>query len=168
MKEMTKKSLNEAFAGESMAHMKYLNYSDIAKAEGFPNIARLFNAIACAERVHASNHARAMGSIGDTAKNLDDAIGGESFEVDEMYPAYDAIAKLQQENEAQTSIRYAISAEKIHRDYYKEAKRMVENGKDWDIGKIYICPKCGYTHIGDDVPEKCPICYVPKSEFKVF
>jgi len=58
MKKMTEKSLNEAFAGESMAHMKYLIFSEIAENEGFPNIARLFRAIAYAEQVHATNHAK--------------------------------------------------------------------------------------------------------------
>ena len=38
MKEMTKKSLGEAFAGESMAHMKYLNFSETADKEGYPHV----------------------------------------------------------------------------------------------------------------------------------
>ncbi|MEO0156186.1 MAG: ferritin family protein, partial [candidate division WOR-3 bacterium] len=51
MKKMTEKALLEAFAGESMAHMKYLIFSEIAEKEGMPNIARLFKAIAYAEQV---------------------------------------------------------------------------------------------------------------------
>ena len=33
--------------------------------------------------------------------------------------------------------------------------------------KRYICPVCGYVHEGDTAPEKCPLCGVPGSKFKV-
>lgn len=168
MKEMTKKALNEAFAGESMAHMKYLAFSDKAKAEGFTNIARLFEATAYAEQVHATNHARNLQYIGTTEENLQEGIEGESFEVDEMYPAYDAIAKLQGEKGAEKSIHYAIEAEKIHKAYYEEAKDAVKSGKDMNIDAVYICPICGYTHVGEDVPDHCPVCNAPKDKFKKF
>ena len=32
--------------------------------------------------------------------------------------------------------------------------------------KRYVCPVCGYVHIGDSAPEKCPQCGVPGSKFK--
>ena len=32
--------------------------------------------------------------------------------------------------------------------------------------KKYVCPVCGYVHIGDSAPEKCPQCGVPGSKFK--
>jgi len=61
MRKMTEKSLKEAFAGESMAHMKYLIFSEVAEREGYSNVARLFKAIAYAEFVHAKNHAKKSG-----------------------------------------------------------------------------------------------------------
>jgi len=167
MKEMTKKSLSEAFAGESMAHMKYLIFSEIAEKEGFKNVARLFKAIAYAEFVHAKNHARNLGYIGKTEENIQTGIDGETFEIEEMYPAYNAIAKLQEEKGAQLSIHYAIEAEKIHAELYKKAKEEVSKGKDIEIPEVYICPVCGYTHIGEP-PDKCPICNVKKEEFVKF
>lgn len=167
MRKMTEKSLNEAFAGESMAHMKYLIFSEIAEKEGYKNIARLFKAIAYAEQVHATNHARNLGIIKGTVENLQAGIDGETFEVTEMYPAYDAIAKLQGETDAQKSIYYALEAEKIHAELYKKAKEMAEKKQDIDIGDIYICPVCGYTHVGTP-PDKCPVCGVSKDQFKKF
>lgn len=167
MRKMTEKSLNEAFAGESMAHMKYLIFSEVAEREGYSNVARLFKAIAYAEYVHAKNHAKNLTMIKETADNLQSAIDGETFEVEEMYPAYDAIAKLQDEKNAQTGIKYALEAEKIHAELYQKAKQAVQRGKDVDIGDIYICPICGYTHVGSE-PDKCPICGAPGKEFKKF
>jgi len=97
MRKMTEKNLADSFAGESMAHMKYLIYSEVAEKEGFPNVARLFKAIAYAEQVHATNHARNLGYIKGTSENLQAGIEGETFEVEEMYPAYKAVAELQGE-----------------------------------------------------------------------
>ena len=167
MKKMTEKSLSEAFAGESMAHMKYLIFADVARESGNPKLARLFEAIAYAEFVHARNHAQNLGYIGDNIKNLQTAMEGENFEVTEMYPAYMAIAELQNEQGAQRSIRYAEEAEKIHYSMYGSALENVKSGKDAEVDEVYVCPVCGYTHIGTP-PEKCPVCGADSSKFKKF
>ena len=31
----------------------------------------------------------------------------------------------------------------------------------------YVCPVCGYVHVGDSAPEKCPQCGVAGEKFKV-
>ncbi|HHW01739.1 MAG TPA: rubrerythrin family protein [Thermoanaerobacterales bacterium] len=167
MKTMTKENLKAAFAGESQAHMKYLIFADTAEKEGKPNIARLFRAIAYAEQVHATNHFKALQELNGTADNLQVAINGENFEVDEMYPAYDAVAKLQDEKTAEKSIHYAIEAEKIHASLYDEAKKMAQNDSDISGEEIYICPVCGYTVKGA-APDKCPVCGVSKDKFAKF
>jgi len=167
MKSMTKENLETAFAGESQAHIKYLAFSARAEKEGKPNIARLFRAIAHAEQVHAINHLKELGGIGDTAANLEKAISGEEFEVDEMYAAYLAVADTQGEKGAKRSMTYAMEAEKIHADMYADAKLAAEAGQDIEIGKVYICPVCGFTHIGEP-PDRCPVCNAKKESFQVF
>ncbi|MGQ9844728.1 MAG: rubrerythrin family protein [Caldisericia bacterium] len=167
MKKMTERFLNDAFAGESMAHMKYLIFSEIAEKEGFPNISRLFKAISYAEKVHATNHLRNLGLVGKTIENLQTGIDGETFEIEEMYPVYNNTAKLQEEKGAELSTHYALEAEKIHAELYKMAKKSSQENKDIDIKEIYICPVCGYTHIGEP-PDKCPICGVSKDRFQKF
>jgi rubrerythrin len=167
MKKMTETHLRNAFAGESQAHMRYLIFSKKAEEEEKPNVARLFRAVAFAEQVHATNHFKTLDDLGDTTKNLQEAIDGENFEVEEMYPAYDAMAKLQQEKEAIRSIHYAIEAEKIHSAMYTESKLALKTGQDANLGSIYICPICGYTVEGE-APDTCPICSAPKNKFVKF
>jgi rubrerythrin len=167
MRKMTEEFLRTAYAGESQAHMKYLIFADKAQAEGKNNLARLFRAIAYAEQVHATNHFKALGDLGDSPENLDSAIHGENFEVEEMYPAYDAVAKLQEEKVAIRSIHYAIEAEKIHSAMYTEARQVALEGKDLNIGEITICPVCGFTVEGE-APDTCPVCNAQKSKFKHF
>lgn len=167
MKKMTEEFLNAAFAGESQAHMKYLIFADTAEKEGKSNLARLFRAVAYAEQVHATNHFKTLGEVGDSVENLDAAIVGENFEVEEMYPAYDAVAKLQGEKSAIRSIHYAIEAEKIHSAMYTEARQAAKEGKDVEYGDIHICPVCGYTVEGE-APDTCPVCNAPKNRFEKF
>jgi rubrerythrin len=167
MKDMTKENLSTAFAGESQAHVKYLAFAAKASKEGKPNIARLFRAISHAEQVHAVNHLKELGGIGDTVTNLEAAIGGEEFEVDEMYPAYLSVAENQGEKGAHRSMTYAMEAEKIHAEMYGDAKKRAEAGEDLDIAEVYVCPVCGFTHIGEP-PDRCPVCNVKKERFEVF
>lgn len=167
MKKMSEQNLREAFAGESQAHMRYIIFAQKAEEEGKENIARLFRAIAYAEQVHATNHLKTLGDLGTTVENLEEAIGGESFEVEEMYPAYDAVAKLQSEKGAIRAIHYAIEAEKIHAAMYTEAKQAAKEGRDIDVGEINICPVCGYTAEGE-IPDNCPVCGVSHTRFKKF
>ncbi len=167
MKKMTKANLEVAFAGESQAHMKYLIFADVAEKEGKPKIAKLFRAIAYAEQVHATNHFKELGNVGKTPENLQSAIEGETFEIEEMYPAYDAVAKLQEEKGAEKSIKYAIEAEKLHAKIYADAKTKAEVDADAEVESVYVCPVCGYTAI-NEVPDKCPVCGVPKEKFVKF
>ncbi len=164
---MSKENLKNAFAGESQAYMKYILFAKKAEEEGFKNIARLFKAIAYAEQVHASNHLQALGLICSTSDNIKNAIEGGRYEVEEMYPSYNAVAKLQEEREAERTTSWALQAEKIHLTMYQKALKMVEGGKDIEISDIYICEKCGYTVEGE-LPERCPICGAPNERFKKF
>jgi len=181
MHEMTAANLRSAFGGESMAHMRYLVWGDKADEEGFPNVARLFRAIAYAERVHVTNHftelrneaggflvpSTAGFGLGSMSANLGGAIEGETFEIKEMYPAYKTVAVAQGEKSAETSFTWALEAEKIHVGLYQKAKQAVDRGEDVDLRSIQICQVCGYTVEGD-APERCPICKALKDKFKSF
>jgi len=167
MRKMTQANLEAAFAGESQAHMKYTIFADKAEQEGYPEVARLFRAISFAERVHATNHLRELGGIGDTVTNLGVAIGGENYENTEMYPAFQSVAELQEEKGARRSIHYALEAEKIHEVMYEEARQMVAVGSDIKSAPVFVCPVCGHTVIGA-APDKCPVCGAKKELYRQF
>ncbi len=167
MRKMTEENIKSAFAGESQAHMRYLIFAKKAEEEGFDNVARLFKTIAFAEQVHATNHLKVLGGINSSAQNLQVAIEGETFEVNEMYPAYKEVAKLQEEKGAVSSTDWALQAEKIHAAMYQKAKQAVEDSKDIELKEVFICELCGYTVEGG-APDRCPICGAPKQKFREF
>jgi len=167
MKRVTEDNLKTAFAGESQAHMRYLIFAIKAERDGFANIARLFRAIAFAEQIHASNHLNTLGLVRSTIENLQVAIDGERYEVEEMYPAYDAIAKLQEEKGAMRSFNWALQSEKMHLELYQKAKEAAESGEDIRVEAIYVCEVCGYTVEGE-APDRCPVCGARKERFVRF
>jgi rubrerythrin len=164
MKKITEDNLKNAFAGESQAHLKYLAFADAAEREKFSNVARLFRANSFAEQVHATNHLRTVGGIGRTPENLQAAIGGENFEVEEMYPAYQLVAENQGEKIAVTMFYRAVEAEKVHAGLYSRAKQAVDRGSDLGYFPIHVCSTCGFTVEGE-APDKCPVCAAPKEKF---
>ncbi len=167
MKKMTEENLKAALAGESQAHVKYAAFAEKAAAEKLPNVARAFKANSYAEQVHATNYLKTLAAIGATKDNLDAAIGGESFEVEEMYPAFILVAQNQGEKTAEMFLSAAMAAEKVHAGIYRAARSAVESGRDIDFRPIHVCSFCGFTMEGD-APDKCPICGAPKSKFVTF
>ncbi|MBN1688379.1 MAG: rubrerythrin family protein [Candidatus Omnitrophica bacterium] len=167
MDPKTIENLKDAFSGESQAHLKYQFFAEVAEKEGKPNIARLFRAISYAELVHAKNHFRALGNLKKTVDHLTAAIAGETFEVEEMYPPYRDHAKAKGDKEAERSTHWALEAEKIHAEMYKQAKSAAEKGQDLELKSVYICPVCGYTEEGEQT-ETCPVCGVKRSLYKKF
>jgi rubrerythrin len=157
-------NLRGAFAGESQANRRYLAFAKKAEQEGYPQAARLFRAAAEAETVHAHNHLRIMGGIKSTQENLQEAIGGETFEYKEMYPGYINTAAAEGNKEAGWSFNVANKVEEIHAGLYRKAADALKAGKDVPKVDYYVCRVCGNTVEGSP-PDKCPICGAPKTAF---
>jgi len=158
----TTKNLKDAFAGESQANQKYRAFAKKAEKEGFANIARLFQATAEAERIHAEGHLKALEGIGSTADNLQAAIDGETYEYKEMYPPMVEQAEAD-DHKAKRMFKYATEAEAVHAKLYSMALEAVQQGKDLDVD-FYLCPVCGYIEFGKPTDE-CPVCGTKPEKF---
>lgn len=158
----TEQNLKDAFAGESQANRKYLAFAKKAETEGFKQVARLFRAAAEAETVHAHNHLRELGGIKSTKENLQEAINGESYEFQKMYPLMIKDAEAEGNKGALRSFNYANDVEKIHASLYKKALDNLGKSPDSDM---YVCQVCGFTVEGE-APDECPVCKAKKQSFK--
>ena len=177
----TVENLAKAFAGESMARNMYISFSQIAKKEGFEQIAAAFQLIADNEREHASWSSKLINalnagaaekldgikidatvstSLGNTAANLRSAIEGELHEATTMYPEFADVADSEGLPEVAKRLRAIGVAEAHHAENYKKMLAQVEAGtffkKDQKVE--WVCRECGYVHIGEEPPEKCPAC----------
>ncbi len=157
------KRLREAFAGESKAHMRNLAYAQKAESEGFPQIARLFRAVAEAERVHASEYLKYLeGVVGETEGNLKAAFESEIKTKNDVYPLFIQEAFGLKREDVAWSFSRSRDVEERHAKLYKDALEAML--KDQDT-QYTVCQVCGYIFEGD-LPERCPVCRAIKENFK--
>jgi rubrerythrin len=159
----TDQDLKDAFAGESQANRKYIAFSKKAEQEGYKRAAKLFRAAAAAETVHAHNHLRELDGVRSTRENLLEAINGESYEFQNMYPRMLNDARAEGRDGALKSFHYANEVEKIHAALYKKVLDSLEQDKGRDTD-FHVCQVCGYTVEGE-APDECPVCKSKKQAF---
>lgn len=171
-------NLQTAYNGESNAHARYMAFAKQADKEGYGEVASLFRAAARAEQIHAMNHASVIGELGGVAKadvqepvvkttreNLEEAIKGESYERDTMYPDFLKQARTERNARAVRTLNLAKSAESEHAKLYAAALANLDKLKGSKSLTYFVCPVCGFT--SRDVNFKqCPSCFTPKDEFE--
>lgn len=169
-------NLQAAYNGESNAHARYLAFAKKADQEGYAGVASLFRAAARAEQIHAANHAVVIRKLGgtpqakvetptpkSTRENVEAAIKGESYERDEMYPAFLKQARQDGSADAIQTLNYARNAEVEHAKLYAAALANMESMRS--RSSWYVCPVCGYTTSRIDF-ERCPSSFTPASKYE--
>jgi len=119
----THQNLKEAFAGESQANRRYLYFAKVADVEGYPEIAGNFKETADGETGHAHGHLDYLKQVGDpatnmpignTEKNLQSAIKGETHEYETMYPGMAKAAREEGFDDIAEWFETLAKAEKSH------------------------------------------------------
>ena len=182
--EKTIESLKAAITGETGAGAKYQAFSAKAAEDGYNNIAAMFAAASAAEAVHVNNHNAVLVKLGEEvfvpvieepvvngmAENLQDAIEGELYETNVMYPEFITIATKEKAKEAITSFSWAKDAEAEHARLYAEALNiLLMNGDDVMVAaEWYVCTKCGNLFNTIEGVDSCPICALKSTSFEKF
>jgi rubrerythrin len=179
----TIENLKAAYNGESTASAKYAAFAAKATAEGLDTVAVMFLATSKAEAVHASNHLKVLEKLGEkisgpqigtfnvlsTAENLADAIKGETYELETMYPGFIATCEKEKCPDAVKSFTWALDTEKKHQVFYKTALAAVTAGGEKSLpAKWFVCPVCGNTYDEGSLTAKCDFCMTPKVKFLAF
>jgi len=109
-------NLEAAFAGESMAHIKYRYFAKIAREMGDEATARTFEETADQEVMHAFGHLDLLypKATMTPAKALQIAIDGETYEYSEMYPGFRATAEAEGHAAAVAEMDEQIEESKEH------------------------------------------------------
>ena len=113
---ITIKNIESAFAGESMAHIKYRYFAKIARAQGDEATAKVFEDTAAQEVEHAFGHLDLLYPPADLtpAKALEMAIAGETYEYTEMYPNFRHLAGQEGNAAAVKEMDEQIEESKVH------------------------------------------------------
>ncbi len=182
----TRENLLKAFAGESMARMRYTFYAKAAKKEGYIQISNIFLETADNERAHAKRFFKFLGEenkpleienaeypIGlsdKTADNLEIAASGEHDENTILYPNFAKIAKEEGFDEIAKAFLEVTKVEKIHEARFRKLKENILKGEVFKRDKemIWKCNNCGYHHYGKEAPKICPSCLHEQEHFELF
>lgn len=179
----TIENLKAAYNGESTASAKYAAFAEKAKAEGFDTVAVMFQATSKAEAIHANNHLKVLEKLGvklagpevgafnvlTTAENIADALKGESYELETMYPGFIAEAEKEKCADAVKSFTWALDTEKKHAAFYKVSLAALNaTGEKSLAANWFVCPVCGNTYDAATVAAACDFCMTPKEKFIIF
>ena len=133
---VTIKNLESAFAGESMAHIKYMYFAKICRAAGDSDTAKVFEETAAQEVQHAFGHLDLLYPATELtpAKALEMAIAGETYEYTEMYPQFRHLAEQEGNSQAVAELDEQIVESKEHAQRFqntlaKAAKRFAALAK---------------------------------------
>ena len=133
---VTIQNLEAAFAGESMAHIKYRYFAKLARAAGDEATARIFEETADQEVQHAFGHLDLLYPKAELspARALEIAIEGETYEYTEMYPKFRHLAVEEGNSAAVNEFDQQIAESKEHaqafrRTLEKAAKRFAALAK---------------------------------------
>lgn len=118
---ITVQNLEAAFAGESMAHIKYRYFARLARAAGAEDVAKIFEETAEQEVMHAFGHLDLLYPKAQLtpAKALEIAIEGETYEYTEMYPKFRHLAVEEGNQAAVTEFDEQIAESKEHADAFR-------------------------------------------------
>jgi rubrerythrin len=117
----TYQNLEAAFAGESMAHIKYRYFARLARAAGDEATARIFEQTADQEVMHAFGHLDLLYPADQIspARALEIAIEGETYEYTEMYPAFRQAAVDDGNAAAAAELDVQIGESRAHAEQFK-------------------------------------------------
>ena len=153
-----------AFAAESKAYVRNQAFSQKAASEGYVQIARLFSAVAEAERVHAAEYLKYMeGVVGSTEENLKTAFENEIKAAAEGYTPFIKEAIAAGREDLSWSFIRARDVEQHHAKLYKNALSAMSVERDVEY---HVCQVCGYVFDGS-LPERCPVCRAEQDKFKI-
>ena len=134
--QTTLNNLISAYLGECQARNRYTFYAKTAKKEGFEQIAAIFMETAEQEKTHAKrlfehiqelrgdtdklemNNVSVPLVFGTTEENLKEAINGETYEHEEMYPSFAKIADEEGLAKIANRFRNIAKAETHHAERY--------------------------------------------------
>lgn len=164
----TEANLVAAFAGESEARNKYTYFAEVAKNEGYEQIAAIFEETAANEKEHAKLWFTALGLLGGTTSNLQAGIQGENYEWTDMYKRFAEEAEQEGFTELAARFRLVGEVERAHEERYKKLLDNVEMRKVFAKAEqtMWICRNCGHLVVGREAPEVCAVCGKPQAYFE--
>ena len=119
----TDENLKIGFSGESQARIRCAYYARIARHEGYHYIAKIFEETARNEKYHALEEYKLLYGDRTTIENLKEAVNGEEYESEEMYPGFAREAEVEGNQAAAILFSQITKIEAEHRARFEKLLR---------------------------------------------
>ncbi len=165
---------------ELKAQLFYAESQRRAEEEGYLNVSRIFRALSDAERIHLVTLARLYYKREITKEDIENLKGKLNYKSGTTEENLMVCADVEDETrQYRNAMEEALKASnpgayivfdqlaqvgESHGKACREALQHVKRGEDIQAEEIYVCPVCGYIHIGEP-PYRCPVCGEPRKNF---
>jgi len=178
---LTEQNLLTAFAGECQRKNRYEFFAEKARAEGYEQIAAIFEKTALQEQSHAKQFIKFMeggaveikttimsGLANQTIDNLRVAIEEEKNGWSAFYPHFSEVAKQEGFPAIAAIFKMISKVEAAHEIRFLKLLKRLEEGTVFNREQPikWECRKCGYIHEGTQPPQVCPACQHPTGYFE--
>lgn len=166
----TEENLKTALQGEALAHLKYQFYRSKI-SEFSKDFEAKLDEIVHNEKEHGKIWFKLLhdGAVPNDSVNLLDAMLGEKYEAEEMYPEFARIAREEGFEEIAELFEGVAEIEANHESEFEVMKKCVEDESfvfsDDNLDTRWKCLNCGYVVVGGFPPEVCPVCSHPRKYF---
>jgi rubrerythrin len=164
MDEKLKEAFHKVYEGESKAALRLKIFAKEAEKEELPQIAKLFRVISFSEEIHGERALRMLREIHDTDANLKESLLSETHVAGVAYDNFIKLAGDLKDDAASTIFSNSRDVEDAHAKLYDKAVNHLIGERETTY---YVCQVCGYVSDGI-LPDVCPVCGAPKSEFVEF
>lgn len=166
----TEENLKSALQGEALAHLKYQFYR--SKISNFnKEFEKVLDEIVHNENEHGKIWFKLLhdGEVPDDEVNLLDAMLGEKYESEEMYPEFARVAREEGFDEIAELFEAVADVEAQHELEFSSLKLGVEDESlvfsDDNLETRWKCLNCGHIVVGGLAPDVCPVCNHPRKFF---
>lgn len=179
----TKEVLLSSFIKKCKTRNSYSFFADVARDEGFENIAKIFEKFSNQEKEHARilfNFLKGQGKIkidqdfeipanNNTLQNLRDAYGDEDYGYNIWYPNCAKISNEGGSDELTSIFVNIANAEKYHSEVFKSLIEKMEKKAFFRSAtrKMWRCEACGCMFIGAVAPSICYFCDKSQDYFRI-
>jgi rubrerythrin len=161
MDDRMKDALHQAYTGEAKAALRLKVFAKKAEEEGYPQVARLFRAVAFSEEVHGARALRLLREIRSTQENLEESFQSETGVAQVAYGEYLRLSYELGEKGVAWHFTQSRDVEEGHARLYRNALGNLIADRQTSY---MVCPTCGWIAEGEP-PGECPVCRTARDRF---
>ncbi len=172
----TKENLMRAFAGESQARNRYTYAAEQAHEQQLYVLEEIFKFTAEQERAHGKVFYEFLTELSgenieidgsypvDISESLEELLGmaehNENEEHDNVYKAFEEIARQEGFQKIAGAFHMIGRVEKVHADRFAQFRKWMQDNRLFvsDVSTTWMCLNCGHVIDSKEAPEVCPVC----------